>query len=100
VAQLVVEELLESTDTAELIGTFAQDSCFVAVHIGAGFHSQSKTPAYRSLCESICSEVIELLKQGSPARDAVAYAISLLEVHQCLSLLLVDMFLLLTIFTE
>lgn len=82
----VIEELLESTDSAELLTNYPksnrekEDSCFVAVHIGAGFHSQAKTPAYRTLCESICSEVIELLGQGYSARNAVAYAVSLLEV--------------------
>lgn len=92
----VIEELLESTDTAELLTNYPKSNkekeascCFVAVHIGAGFHSQAKTPAYRTLCETICSEVIELLGQGYSARDAVAYAASLLEVdlYQCYPLI-------------
>jgi taspase (threonine aspartase 1) len=32
------------------------------------------------LCEEICSEVIKLLNNGTEARKAVAYAVSLLEV--------------------
>lgn len=80
----IVEEFLESTDTAVLLTNQARknddNACFVAVHIGAGFHSDAKTPAYRSLCEKICSQVIELLRKGHTARDAVAYAVSLLEV--------------------
>ena len=73
----VTEELIEATDTAEII--MDTEPCFVAVHIGAGYHSQTKTPSYRLLCENICSEVIELLKQGYSARNAVAAAVSLLE---------------------
>jgi hypothetical protein len=55
-------------------------SCFVAVHIGAGFHSQSKTPTYKLLCEKICSSVIKMLNKGSSARKAAAFAVALLEV--------------------
>lgn len=55
-------------------------SCFVALHIGAGYHSVSKTGIYRHLCEKICSDVIKLLKQGYNARTACATAVALLEV--------------------
>lgn len=54
--------------------------CFVALHIGAGYHSNSKTGVYRHLCEKICSDVIKLLKQGYNARTACATAVALLEV--------------------
>ena len=54
---------------------------FVAVHIGAGYHSPTKTAAYRLLCESICNEVGKLLAAGVAARKAVAHAILLLEVN-------------------
>ena len=55
--------------------------CFVAVHVGAGYHSQSKTGSYRNLCDIICRDVLKLLQQGYTARKAVATAIALLEVH-------------------
>ena len=48
---------------------------FVAVHVGAGFHSASKAGAYRTLCEEICCEVIELLNNGVEARKACSHAI-------------------------
>ena len=54
---------------------------FVAVHIGAGYHSPNKTASYRLLCESICTEVGQLLAVGVAARKAVAHAILLLEVN-------------------
>jgi taspase (threonine aspartase 1) len=55
---------------------------FVAVHIGAGYHSQSKTGAYRALCNEVCQSVSKLLQQGATARNAVAEAIALLEVSK------------------
>ncbi len=57
------------------------EPCFVAVHIGAGYHSSFKTGAYRELCEQVCANVIEILKQGCNARTAVATAVALLEVN-------------------
>ena len=36
---------------------------FVSVHVGAGFHSPAKAGAYRTLCEEICCEVIQLLNK-------------------------------------
>ncbi len=78
----IIEEQLESTDNAKILINIPQDAtgCFVAVHIGAGFQSYSKAPAYRSVCEDICTHVIELLKNNYSARDAVAAAVALLEV--------------------
>jgi hypothetical protein len=55
-------------------------SCFVALHIGAGFHSKNKTGVYRELCENICQNVMKLLKKGMIAREAVASAVVFLEV--------------------
>jgi hypothetical protein len=55
--------------------------CFVAVHIGAGFHSVSKTATYKQLCDRICSNVIKLLNKGCNARNGAALAVALLEVY-------------------
>lgn len=54
--------------------------CFVAVHIGAGSHSLSRTGMYREICEKVCRQTMEQLRNGCEARKAVAYAVSLLEV--------------------
>jgi hypothetical protein len=56
--------------------------CFVAVHIGAGFHSVSKTATYKQLCDRICSNVIKLLNKGCNARNGAALAVALLEVYK------------------
>jgi hypothetical protein len=81
----LVEEVIDasSNDSTERIFDFSGEDispCFVAVHLGAGYHSAAKTGAYRDLCERTCANVIELLKQGSNARTAVATAVALLEV--------------------
>lgn len=57
-----------------------EKSCFVAVHLGAGSHSEKKTPIYKQLCEQICFQVLKYLHEGHNARNAVAHAITLLEV--------------------
>lgn len=57
-----------------------EPACFVAVHIGAGYHSPAKTGVYRQLCEKICNDVIQLLRQGYNARTACATAVAFLEV--------------------
>lgn len=72
------ENTNESSQTDETVGN---KSCFVAVHIGAGFHSVAKTPSYKTLCENICSSVIKELNRGYSARKAVALAVALLEVN-------------------
>ena len=59
-----VIECLETNECVTAAADYDEmNSCFVAVHIGAGFHSQSKTPAYRLLCEKICSSVIKMLSK-------------------------------------
>ena len=57
------------------------DLKWVLILKGAGFHSVSKTGAYRNLCETICHEVNVHLRNGMEARKAVTYAVELLEVN-------------------
>ncbi|XP_039248440.2 uncharacterized protein LOC120326249 isoform X1 [Styela clava] len=52
---------------------------FVAVHAGAGFHSDDRWPGYKHLCEKVCEEVTEQLKHGVTAGEAVTLAIKMLE---------------------
>ncbi len=73
---LVEEEVVTDNENVKM----SDLSCFVALHIGAGFHSKSKTGVYRDLCENICQNVMKLLKNGMSAREAVASAVALLEV--------------------
>ena len=76
--QTEISIIEEEVETCQIVDN---DQCFVALHIGAGFHSVAKTGAYRILCEKICEEVIVALKKGIEARRAVAFAIELLEVR-------------------
>ncbi len=79
---LVEEEVIaNSIEKNEInLNEFNKPVCFVAVHIGAGFHSESKTDSYKQLCENICKEIIKLLDEGMPSKNAVAKAVALLEV--------------------
>ncbi len=61
---------------------------FVAVHVGAGFHSVQKTGAYRILCDDVCTEIMGMLNNGCDARKAAAHAVQLLEVNIELFLIL------------
>ena len=73
----IIEQEIVSSNVQDLNN---EPACFVAVHIGAGYHSTAKTGAYRQLCEKISSDVIQLLKQGYNARTACATAVAFLEV--------------------
>jgi isoaspartyl peptidase/L-asparaginase-like protein (Ntn-hydrolase superfamily) len=58
--------------------------CFVAIHVGAGFHSVAKEPSFKQLCDAICKATITKLKMGCHALDACVYAIEQLEVRSIL----------------
>jgi hypothetical protein len=73
---LVEEEVVTDNENIKM----PDISCFVALHIGAGFHSKNKTGVYRDLCENISQNVMKLLKNGMTATEAVASAVALLEV--------------------
>ncbi|XP_076443131.1 threonine aspartase 1-like [Babylonia areolata] len=52
---------------------------FVAVHAGAGFHSEEKSAEYKDLCKKACLQAMCLLKKKKPAPEAVTAAVSVLE---------------------
>jgi len=54
---------------------------FVAVHVGAGFHSERKHAAYKAVMRRACKRAAEVLSQGGSAEDAVVQAIKALEVR-------------------
>lgn len=58
--------------------------CFIAIHVGAGFHSVTKEPLLKQLCDTICKSTITKLKMGCNALDACVYAIEQLEVRSIL----------------
>ncbi|XP_057780624.1 putative threonine aspartase [Salvia miltiorrhiza] len=62
----------------------AGDRFFVAVHVGAGFHSPSNEKALRSAMKRACLAAASLLRKGSGGCiDAVAAAIQVLEDDPC-----------------
>eukprot|EP00112_Aurelia_sp_Birch-Aquarium-sp1_P018779 Seg4533.1 transcript_id=Seg4533.1/GoldUCD/mRNA.D3Y31 product="Threonine aspartase 1" protein_id=Seg4533.1/GoldUCD/D3Y31 len=52
---------------------------FVVVHLGAGYHSRSKIPKYKSLCRKACNLGIQLCQQGQAASRIACAVVSLLE---------------------
>jgi len=56
---------------------------FVAVHVGAGYHSPSNHKPLRSAMNRACLAAASVLQHGSGlSLDAVVAAIQLLEVYQ------------------
>ncbi|XP_061714333.1 threonine aspartase 1 [Cydia pomonella] len=52
---------------------------FIAVHCGAGYHSDNLKKEYQKLCHVACRKASESLKQGGNAVDAIEKAIIELE---------------------
>jgi taspase (threonine aspartase 1) len=52
---------------------------FVGVHIGAGQHSEARTPLYLSICSQACARAVQALKEGRNALDAATEATKVLE---------------------
>ncbi|KAK7103437.1 threonine aspartase 1-like [Littorina saxatilis] len=52
---------------------------FVAVHAGAGFHSQDKASEYKKLCRKACLKAMSVLSKKESAVKAVTAAVSALE---------------------
>ena len=52
---------------------------FVVVHLGAGYHSRSKIPKYKSLCRKACYLGIQLCHEGHEASRIACEVVSLLE---------------------
>ncbi|KAJ2402720.1 hypothetical protein GGI23_000504 [Coemansia sp. RSA 2559] len=53
--------------------------CFVAVHVGAGYHSKKHGKAYRTAIKAACVAAMHALCNGKEAGDAVEAAIMELE---------------------
>lgn len=52
---------------------------FLAIHLGAGYHSPDSESDLQALCRRVCLGTKELLAHGACATDAVAFAIQQLE---------------------
>ena len=55
------------------------DGCFIALHIGAGFHSPAKAHQYKRLCRRACNHGIRLLRNGKNSTEVVQSVCSFLE---------------------
>ncbi|XP_076098055.1 threonine aspartase 1-like isoform X1 [Mytilus galloprovincialis] len=51
----------------------------IAIHAGAGYHSESKSDVYKSICKPACLLAIEAIKCGKNAVDCVTIAVKCLE---------------------
>ncbi|XP_041469207.1 threonine aspartase 1-like [Lytechinus variegatus] len=58
-------------------------SGFIAVHLGAGYHSPERKCEYNDTVNKACQQAISLLKDGASAVDAVSVAVSTLEDSPC-----------------
>lgn len=56
---------------------------FVAVHVGAGYHSASHENDYKQACRAACAEAMKAIKQGFSAKDIITIAITTLEDFPC-----------------
>ena len=55
---------------------------FIAIHIGAGYHSKAKESVYKELMKTACNQAMKLLINNNhkdAAVDAVVHAIQILE---------------------
>ncbi|XP_067125243.1 threonine aspartase 1 [Centruroides vittatus] len=59
----------------------SSDKCdgFVAIHAGAGYHSEDKNKNYELLCKMTCKSAMRMLNAEHTAVDVVTHAVSLLE---------------------
>lgn len=57
---------------------------FIAVHVGAGYHSLLHEKDYKQACRAACAEAMKAIKQGFSAKDVVTNAITALEIERIL----------------
>ncbi|KAI9146500.1 nucleophile aminohydrolase [Paraphysoderma sedebokerense] len=59
------------------------DDVFVAVHVGAGYHSKSKEYQYKAAVKKACEVALKLLRSGRTSLEAAVAAIEILENDPC-----------------
>lgn len=55
-------------------------SCFVSVHLGAGFHSPTRESAYKKLIKKCCEETLSELEVSDNLLTSIVNGIKILEV--------------------
>lgn len=56
-----------------------QSKPFVAVHVGAGYHSVLKETLFKAVCSNACDSAMKILKDGGDAVQACVEAVKVLE---------------------
>ena len=54
--------------------------CFVAVHFGAGYHSEEKEFIYKELMNRCCIETLNILEKSNDLIESLVTGIKILEV--------------------
>lgn len=62
--------------------SMAQTKGFVAIHIGAGYHSPANCELYKQVCRQACLQAVAVLRDKGSALDAVTAAVVALEDSQ------------------
>ena len=57
-----------------------QQSCFVAVHFGAGYHSKDMENAFKKLMKFCCNKTLKKLEASDNLIDSLVLGIKILEV--------------------
>jgi taspase (threonine aspartase 1) len=52
---------------------------FVAVHVGAGYHSMMREPQFNAACSKACDAAMSVLRNGGDALQACVEAVKVLE---------------------
>lgn len=55
--------------------------CFIAVHVGAGYHAGDKTPLYKAAMRRALQCALDSIRQGGDACAAATAAVACLEVR-------------------
>lgn len=55
------------------------NTAFIAVHLGAGYHSEGKRTKYVDLCRKACKVAMDMLLQNISAVEAITHAMVIIE---------------------
>ncbi|XP_076803570.1 uncharacterized protein LOC143447380 isoform X2 [Clavelina lepadiformis] len=78
-ASPVVKEIVLNRFSEEPVISASSNIGLIAVHAGAGYHSDHKWPGYQNICQQACVQAASCLKNGGSAGEAVMIAVKVLE---------------------
>lgn len=62
-------------------GERQHEPCFIAVHVGAGYHAQDKARCYKKAMRTALQRALQALQLGGSPTEAAAVAVACLEVR-------------------